>query len=95
MPSLSSHPIKGCQIDFDNNFQLKPRMKLLLEVAHARSPGCGDVDYMVHMDVRECMDIYITFWSCLPSLITTPHTHTHTLLALVSFPSTLEKKRVG
>lgn len=31
---LCSHPIKGCQIDFDNNFQLKPRMKLLLEVTH-------------------------------------------------------------
>lgn len=33
---LCSHPIKSCQIDFDNNFQLRLHMKLLLEVTHVR-----------------------------------------------------------
>lgn len=73
-------------------------MKLLLEVAHARSPGCGEEDYTVHMDVRECMDIlhYILVMPPLfdypsphplpPTLRTYTHTQTHTFLLFHFLP---------
>lgn len=50
---LCSHPIKSCQIDFDNNFQLRLRTKLLFEgtLVHHSAPA------LVCLSVRTCNDL--------------------------------------
>lgn len=50
---LRSHPIKSCQIDFDNNFQLRLRTKLLFEGTHVHHSAPA----LVCVSVRTCNNL--------------------------------------